>query len=314
VPRGSELQLYIENDTLSGTDRYYTNGIKFGGGVPADALIGLFKGPTGALLQQISTSAAPVHFGLFLGQNMYTPRRIAIAAPQPFDRPWAAWLYLGGVAQRVEQLGAHGGRLETVELDLGVVGPAALGKRIQTGWHDLIGVDEPRGWGNQIRNEPGILATYLQKQRFPIVERYVDVVPHFGASVGNVMTLARAGGILRFGMNLTGFGPDSIEPGGAMLQNTRRDDKARGGSEWYVFAGGDMRAVGYNVFLDGPVLRDGPSVDRKPFVYDLTAGFSLRVQSVRFSLTHIRRSPEFSTPLGEGARQSFQSLNLGWEW
>ncbi|MDP1716513.1 MAG: hypothetical protein Q8L40_00410, partial [Burkholderiales bacterium] len=32
-PKGSEFQLFIENDMLAGTDHYYTNGIKFGFGV-----------------------------------------------------------------------------------------------------------------------------------------------------------------------------------------------------------------------------------------------------------------------------------------
>ncbi|HET7598269.1 MAG TPA: lipid A-modifier LpxR family protein, partial [Burkholderiales bacterium] len=42
-----ELQLYIENDSVGGgTDRYYTNGIKFGGGVNANRLIErLFQRP-----------------------------------------------------------------------------------------------------------------------------------------------------------------------------------------------------------------------------------------------------------------------------
>ncbi len=34
--RGSELQFFIENDFFNGTDQYYTNGIKIGGGIPAD--------------------------------------------------------------------------------------------------------------------------------------------------------------------------------------------------------------------------------------------------------------------------------------
>ena len=34
------------------------------------------------------------------------------------------------------------------------------------------------------------------------------------------MTFARAGGIVRLGKNLSGFGPDSVEAGGAMLQST----------------------------------------------------------------------------------------------
>jgi len=307
-----EFQLYIENDSAGGgTDRYYTNGIKFGGGVNANRLIErLFQEPAEKVLRRFSDNPGDVHVGLFLGQNMYTPKRITVSAPQPFDRPWAAWLYVGGVAQSVS-----GNRLQTVEFDLGMIGPAALGRDVQTAWHEFVGADRPQGWHNQLRNEPGLLLAYLEKWRFGDADS-VEVVPHFGASVGNVMTLARAGGIVRAGRNMSGFGPDTIEPGGAMLQRVRlkdphsQDDRR----EWYVFAGADMRSVAYNVFLDGNMFRSSPSVDRRDFVYDLKAGFSVRIPPARLSLTQIWRSEEFTTPLGGGGNQRFQSLNLSWEF
>ena len=308
-----ELQLYIENDSAGGgTDRYYTNGFKFGGGVHANRLIErLFQEPAERVLRRFSDDPGEVHVGLFLGQNMYTPKRITVAEPQPFDRPWAAWLYVGGVAQSVT-----GNRLQTVEFDVGMIGPAALGKEVQTAWHELVGADRPQGWDNQLRNEPGVLLAYLEKWRFGYADG-VEVVPHYGASIGNVMTLARAGGIVRAGRNMSGFGPDTIEPGGAMLQRVRlRDPQSKDEQrEWYVFAGADVRAVAYNVFIDGNLFRSGgPSVDRRDVVYDLKAGFSVRIPPVRLSLTQIWRSEEFTTPFAGGGNQRFQSLNLSWEF
>lgn len=307
-----ELQIYIENDSIgTGYDSYYTNGIKVGGGVNADPLIErLFQGPARSVLEGLSDRLGEVHVGLFVGQNMYTPRRITLATPQPFDRPWAAWLYVGGVAQSVLE-----NRLQTVELDLGMVGPAALGKPVQTEWHKLVGADQPQGWSNQLRNEPGVLLAYLEKQRYGPATG-IQIVPHYGATVGNVMTLARAGAIVRAGRNMSGFGPDTIEPGGAMLQRTRLTDRQleEGGHEWYVFGGFDARAVGHNIFLDGNTFRDGPSVHRRAFVYDLKAGISVRIAPMRFSLTHVRRSEEFTTPVSGGGRQKFQSINMSWEF
>lgn len=307
-----ELQLYIENDSVGkGTDRYYTNGIKLGGGINADLLIDhLLQTPARNALERISDHLGEVHVGFFLGQNLYTPRRITTAQPQPFDRPWAAWLYVGGVAQSV-----LGNRLQTVELDLGVIGPAAFGKPVQTEWHKLVDADHPQGWGNQLRNEPGVLLAYLEKWRYGPTTG-VQAVPHFGATVGNVMTLVRAGGIVRVGQNMSGFGPDTIEPGGAMLQRTRMTDSQSldGGREWYLFAGVDARLVGRNIFLDGNTFRDSPSVDRHVFVHDFKAGISIRIAPMRVSLTHVRRSPEFTTPLGSSGIQRFQSLNVSWEF
>ncbi len=310
-----EFQVFIENDSFgAGTDRYYTNGFKIGGGVGAEPVVNfLFHEPVKTVLRKISrhlddVDPGAIQLGLFAGQNLYTPRRITVAAAQPLDRPWAAWLYIGGVAQSVRS-----DRLQTVELDLGMVGPAALGKPVQTEWHKLVGAEQPLGWGNQIRNEPGVLLAYLSKWRYGPATG-LQVVPHAGATVGNVMTLARAGGIVRVGQNMSGFGPDTIEPGGALLQSSRLADGAHRRPEWYVFAGFDSRVVGRNIFLDGNSFRESASVDRRVFVTDLKAGFSVRLPPLRLSVTHVQRSPEFDTPLGNSGMQKFQSINVSWEF
>ncbi len=310
LPAGSELQLFVENDMLARTDRYYTNGIKLGGGAHFDPL----NLPAHAVLEWLAAKGGTYQGGLFLGQNLYTPRSITVSQAQPYDRPWAAWLYLGGVAQRATPT-----RLDTVELDLGVVGPAALGRQVQSGWHRLIGSPQPQGWANQLPNEPAFLLSYLAKRRHRLGAMSgleADAIPHGGISVGTVMALARAGGMLRLGSGLSGFGPDTIEPGGAMLQNVRRDVEgvSGGGTEWYVFAGFDQRLVARNIFLDGTVFRDSPSVQRRPHVYDLSVGFSLRVSALHLSLTRVRRSEEFYTGVGGGGRQTFDSVNLGIEF
>lgn len=308
-PQGSEFQLFIENDMLAGTDRYYTNGIKLGFGVPFEFLRDFFKLPAMYTLDMFSDPEASHHFGLFAGQNMYTPRDITISGPQPYDRPWAAWLYVGGVAQRVK-----GNRLDTAEIDIGVVGPPALGEPVQSNWHRLVGVKQPEGWGNQTPSELGFLVSYLQKRKYG--NAHFEVIPHAGLTLGTVLTLARAGGIVRFGRNMTGFGPDTIEPGGAMLQNTRREHEGAGRPryEWYGFAGADVRYVARNIFLDGTLFHKSYSVDRRNVVRDFTVGASLRIETLRISLTRIFRSEEFTTPVGGGGKQAFYSLNLGLEF
>lgn len=304
-PPGSEIQLFVENDMLANTDRYYTNGIKLGVGLPFD----LLQMPAAQVLRGFDPdNGDDVQVGLFLGQNIYTPRDITIAAPQPNDRPWAAWLYLGGVAQR-----ARNNRLDTVEFDLGVVGPAALGEEVQKTWHRLIDTKEPRGWDNQSKTEPAFMISYLQKRRFG--NEHADLILHGGGSLGTVMTHIRAGALVRLGWRLTGYGPDTIEPGGAMLHGTRAQGaKDYAGTSWSVFAGVDHRLVAYNIFLDGPVFRDGPSVDSRRHVRDLTVGFGVRVDRLRFSWTRVARSEEFRTAAGGGGAQRFDSLNLGFEF
>jgi hypothetical protein len=305
---GAEVQLFVENDVWAHTDRYYTSGLKLGVGHQADVISQALKLPSQWLLDRFS-DGAETHFGLFFGQNLYTPKRIEVAAPQPFDRPWSAWLYAGAVVQR-----ERGEQLDSAEFDLGMVGPAALGEAVQTRWHKLVGSPRPLGWDNQGRSELAFLASYLHKRK--LGGSRADLVPHAGFMLGTVMTAARAGGIVRLGANLGGFGPDSIEPGGAMLQNTRRG-AASGGRpdfEWYAFLGVDHRLVARNIFLDGPLFRDGPGVERRTHVFDASRGLSLRYKWLRLSLTRVRRSEEFATPLGGGGKQVFHSLNVGLEF
>ena len=163
-----------------------------------------------------------------------------------------------------------------------------------------------------LKNEPGILLAYVGKWRYG-PDTGVQVVPHFGVTLGNVLTLARAGGVIRMGQNMKGFGPDTIEPGGAMLQrDLGGTNKSRW--DWNLFAGVDARLVARNIFLDGNSFRNGPSVDSRSFVYDLKTGLSMRLAPVHLSITKIRRSEEFTTPLGGGGQQKFYSVNLSWEF
>ena len=321
---GSEVQIFIENDLFARTDRYYTNGLKIGLDAPGERLMDLFARPARELLDRFridpesdtAKALARTYYGIFLGQNMYTPRRIAVAAPQPFDRPWASWTYLGFVAQREENE-----QLNSAEIDIGLVGPASGGGDLQTAWHKLIDSPKPQGWGNQIPNELAFVATAMHKQRLaqaqvPFMPLKIEVVPHLGLSVGTVMTLARAGGMLRVGRNMTGFGPDTIEPGGAMLSGTRNASTGAGRGEWegYAFVGADHRLVARNIFLDGTAFRKSASVDRRVHVYDLTWGIAGQLGRFRASLTRVRRSEEFHTRIGGGGgRQYFDSINIGYE-
>jgi lipid A 3-O-deacylase len=313
---GAEFQFFLDNDKWAKSDRYYTNGLKLGFGVDIDNVPG--HRVARDVLDRLGAgmgcgSAFDRKAGVFIGQNMYTPRDIEIASPQPFDRPWAAWLYGGIVLQALRTCGNRDA-LDTVELDLGVVGPIALGEEVQNVWHRFIHVPEAKGWANQIRNEPAFLLTYLHKEKQKL--GFVEVIPHVGAAAGTVMSFVRTGALVRVGRHMSGFGPDRIEPGGAMLQNVgpRKACDAWWPCEAYVFAGADARIVFWNIFLDGTVFRDSPSVDRKPFVYDLSFGLSVRFRYARFTVSRVTRSEEFTSTLRGGGKQTFHSFNIGIEY
>lgn len=87
---------YFENDSFTGTDQHYTNGLKFSW-LSADLVD---WGQSGwrktfvEFLPFVNRPEGQKNFGVAFGQNIYTPRDIAALTPDPADRPYAGWSYL----------------------------------------------------------------------------------------------------------------------------------------------------------------------------------------------------------------------------
>ena len=148
----------------------------------------------------IKTSAQNV--GYVFGQNIYTPQDIQTNALIKTDRP-----YGGMFLQRRGETGeARIPVLESFEVDSGVTGPDSLAAATQVNFHHwFLASDVPRGWSNQLANEPGLLLKYERLRRLSPNEetaRYVDLIPHAGAEVGNVAIFGDLGATLRVGVNL----------------------------------------------------------------------------------------------------------------
>lgn len=297
----------LENDLFgSGTDQYYTNGFRLS---YHDAAIDL---PTWARRLgeiypgfRLNDTTALTYS---IGQNLYTPEDITIEEAQPDDRPWAGWLYAS-----VGMVTVTDNHKDEIELALGVVGPAAAGKITQRFVHNHVtDSPDPRGWGNQLENEPGVVLSW--ERRWPEYltnrlgsELLVSTSPHVGVSLGNVYTLAETG----FTFRLTPYEdrftdlPARVRPA---LPGTGYYPKPEGGWSWALFAGASGRLVGRNIFLDGNTFHDdSPSIDKNYFVYDVNVGADLIFGQNRLSYTLVRRSEEFK---GQDEPAIFGALTL----
>lgn len=287
------LTLSLENDLYaSGRDENYTNGVRLSY-FNADFDVPAWARRLGEIYPGFRLNDATA-ITYSIGQNLYTPRNIKIEAPQPDDRPWAAWLY--GSVGLVTVTDNH---LDELELSLGVVGPAAGGKMVQRFVHNYISdSDEPRGWGNQIKNEPGIIISWERRWPHYMAERigeglFFSASPHIGTSLGNIYTHAEGGISFRLSPYDDRFAdlPARVRPA---MPGTGYYPSPEDGWSWAVFAGATGRAVGRNIFLDGNSFRnDTPSVDTKHFVYDIDFGADLILGENRLSYTVVRRSKEF---------------------
>lgn len=314
--------IQIENDVFNrfGTsDRDYTSGVRLGWLSPAitempPGLVAMTTVPT--FFGEPAADSVIRRFALSIGQNIYTPENTWATYPIYNDRPYAAWAYASFALQYTykrhdEKTGRDEPmRLDTLQLDVGVIGPAAQGEFVQNNFHTLIGVAQSYGWANQLHNEPTIGIAFERRWRTgravliedPKLE--VDFIPRMGASLGNVSTYAGVGGTARIGKNLReDFGPTRARPALPGSEAFIGD----GSFGWYLFAGFDGSAVARNIFLDGNTDGNSLRVSHRPFVGELQAGLAVLYRGVRFSYTQVLRTPEFYE---RDRFTQFGSLNL----
>ncbi len=296
----------IENDKfISGTDRDYTTGTHLSWlSAPGD--VPNWANELAASIPLLA-SGGKRRIGYNFGQSIFTPEDTEASALVRDDRPYAGWLY-GGVALLSEKPNT----LDTIQLDVGIVGPHAYGEQVQNSFHRLIGSPKSRGWDNQLEDEPGVLLIYERKWRTPDwrfsddnSRLGIDATPHIGATLGNVFTYAATGVGLRIGQNLpSDFGPPRIRPG---LSGAGFFDLERGDIAWYFFASAEGRAVARNIFLDGNSFHDSHSVDKETFVGDFQLGFAFMINSMRITYAQVFRTSEYE---GDEAFASFGTLSL----
>lgn len=292
------LSVQAENDRIANTDRHYTHGTRI-----AWVSDNTTDGPDWArsLLETLYPLAdvRGGRFGFALGQNIYTPENTAATDLVTTDRPYAGWLY-GAVSLHAETKRNRDAfdldTLDSVELDVGLVGPQAYAGDVQNSFHDLIGVERSFGWHHQLKNEPAFALFFERKWRpSPYLWQglELDAIPHAGGSLGTAFTLANAGVTLRLGQDLAmDFGPPHIRPTFSGLGNV---ETASGNFGWYLFGGVEGRAVLRNIFLDGNTFTDSHSVEKKPFVMDFQAGLAVRIKDIRIAFTHVYRTREFDS-------------------
>ena len=305
--------IYFENDTFTGTDQHYTNGLKLSW-LSADLAGWGQKGWRKTfvdLLPFVNRPDGQKNMGFAFGQNIYTPRDIGARFPDPVDRPYAGWSYL-----ELAFVSKTPAIADTVSIQAGIIGPHSLAEDTQRLVHQWAGRIRPRGWDYQLHDEAGVNLVYERRWRLYARALYqtlgIDLVPHAGTSLGNVQTYANAGGTLRFGLNLpSDFGVQLARPGS--VGGTPADDldpRVALDRNFSVFAFGaaDGRAVARDIFLDGNTFRASRSVHKEPFVADLSAGIGLIAGPWQLTYTQVWRTKEFKSERGD--YNNFGSVTL----
>lgn len=313
--------LYFENDLFSETDQQYTNGIRLSWVSPEidsfidDTALPAWLRRTNRWLTRLEPE--PVALGdtvsrrliVTLGQQMYTPDDRDRTTLDPDDRPYAGWLYAGfGYHTQTRQ------RMNSFEVNLGVVGPAALAQQAQDFIHRLRGFETFKGWDHQLRNEPGLQLVYEHKYRAwraGLGHGWEhEAILHGGGSLGNVATYLNGGAEYRIGRFLPhDFGTSALRPGGDNSVPGQGDPRFRHQWGLHAFVSLDGRYVLHDIFLDGNTWRDSHSVSRKPWVADAAVGLAATWERWKLSYARVYRSRQFD---GQASGHDFGSLAISY--
>ncbi|MEQ8234396.1 MAG: lipid A deacylase LpxR family protein [Gammaproteobacteria bacterium] len=310
--------LMFENDLFGDSDAQYTNGIRLswlspdlkalesGGAVPA-WLLGLVSRLNAFERSLVGDEARQFNLGFAIGQLMFTPNDTQATALVTDDRPYAGWLY-GALAF----VSKNDHVADTLEIQLGMIGPASLAEDAQKFVHDIRDLPLPRGWDNQLDNEPGLVVYYERKWRLWRANLFddlgYDVIGHAGVALGNVYDYVAAGGEVRFGWRLPhDFGTSLIRPGGDANAPAIASGTRQRGLGVYTFAALGGRFVARDIFLDGNTFSDSHDVDKKNVVGDFIVGASVVWREFKLSYAQVFRSREFD---GQERHHNFGSLTL----
>lgn len=309
---------YWENDAFAGTDRDYTNGLRFTWSTPyrLDPDAARLPGWSRPWLKRLpgGDPGEGRSVSLSFGQSMYTPVKTKSAELDVNDRPYGGYSYLAA------SFHSRAAAVKTSwEFQAGIVGPLSFAEELQNWSHDLLGSSRSQGWDHQLKNEPALEVIcerhWLLAHADNELGLSVDAIPHLGGRLGNVSTYLNLGGEVRWGWNLPrNFGTCPIRPGcesnSAFTDEPFRSPRL-GLSSWHLFAALDGRVVLRDIFLDGNTFADSHSVRREILVGDFMTGVALQYGITRLTYSYVLRSREFES---QSARQLFGALSFSWTY
>ena len=190
LPGSTGISLDYQNDAISKTDYYYTQGVQLALAHPA-----LRRSPLMYVLIHPRTNRNT--YGMALEHDAYTPTSITSDSILYGDRPYAASFFVQTYAVSADQ--RRHARI-TTQLSVGFVGPAALGEEMQRLIHENTNNTIPHGWQYQVRND--LILNY----QFQYDKNLVDISPFFylhgtaGAAIGTYKDKADVGIIVAAGL------------------------------------------------------------------------------------------------------------------
>ena len=283
------VEFMWSNDFVYETDYYYTNGFAF-------EVLGPWAKPIPINRILIPSSDKSLNqFGVTINQDIFTPQeRVDVEKQLDGDRPFAVYLLLGLIKKTFD----HANKTKVMsEIQVGVLGPAALGKETQNGIHDMLPTSSRvNGWENQISNSIAIQYTgEFYKTLYQV--GWIEISGVIKGKLGIPYTQVEVGSILRFGY----------------FDAYPYDLEMFSKNSWsvYFFAEVTGRAVVYNATLQGGLFSTSiytlDEINR--FVGNYNLGLSLAYKLFKLELATNFNTPEFPGALSH--KWAYASIRAG---
>ena len=275
-------ELVIKNDNdaylVNGSDRYYTNGffVSFRSAAHRRALA---EGQVKKIKE------------FEFGQKMYTSHSGYVWERSRVDRAITAYLFVGAsqtwyyASEKVLKLGVQ----------LGTIGPNAMGRQTQEIFHKITGTYAPNCWKYELNNEIG-LNTQLAYQDllFRNADSNFDLTWNGYLNLGNTFTGTGAGLSMRLG-KLKALYESTFTRGLAGNSNKEKKQKT---AEFFFVGRIQLDLVAYDASISGGLFRKnkGPIVfEPRPVVWHKELGIMHSKNRFSAQLSYIFKSREIKS-------------------
>ncbi|KIO76222.1 hypothetical protein TH53_16300 [Pedobacter lusitanus] len=257
----NELGFKSDNDSYlaQGSDRYYTNGLFL-----------YFRHATDQ--QKLKAGLEKKTYEISAGQMMFNPYSGYAPDPAKQDRPFAGYLYIGGMMNWFYSNES----IISVSAQIGTTGKNSLGEAGQKLLHKTFGFYDVGGWDYQIKNE---LALNLSAQYTKLLTR----------TAGNAVELSFEG-YANLGTTFSGAGASLLFRTGNLNQlfNSAYTHAAVGNHaktkslvkrEMFFYAKPQLNVVAYDATIEGSMFNNNSPVtfSQKPVVFAQQLGIDYSV-------------------------------------
>ncbi|MGB6153476.1 MAG: lipid A deacylase LpxR family protein [Pricia sp.] len=284
IKSDSYFRFNYDNDFFAATDKDYTQGYNF----ELVALI-LAKNPLNVLF--LAPKGTISKHGLSVQHIGFTPEQYQLPEIQFGDRPFAAAIMLKPFLVATDTVKKS---RTTSSLSLGIMGPSAFGREMQTGIHRLIDDKLPLGWRNQIKNDMVLNYSLGYEKRLWAYNQMLSLQGRANVQLGTLFTNVSAG------LNSTV----------GLIDSPFTTEKT--GFRIYLYAQPTFKLVGFDATLQGGLFnRDSPYTISAAAVERFTAQFDFglifKTRTLYFEYTRTLITREFET----GRASAWGGVNIG---